>query len=77
MSASVIVRFLMVMGNMKIVYQKESGDASKKCREMKNIFYGCFMVRNIGGGIALNAIPWVETKNCGLKMSLKSRIERF
>ena len=57
MSSSVIVRFLMVMGNMMIVYQKDILDASKKCREVKNIFYVGIVVSNLVGGPALDAIP--------------------
>jgi hypothetical protein len=43
-SASVMVLFLMVMGNIPIVYQNRIADASKKCMEMEkigpwNIFY--------------------------------------
>jgi hypothetical protein len=47
----------MVRGNMMIVYQKDILDASKKCREMKNIFYVGIVVRNLVGGPALDAIP--------------------
>jgi len=35
MSDAAIVLFLMVMGNMKIIYQNRCGDASKKCTEKK------------------------------------------
>jgi hypothetical protein len=44
------------MGNMMIVYQKDCEDASKKCREMKNIFYVGLVVRNLVAGPALDAI---------------------
>ena len=77
MSASEMVRLRMVMGNMVSIYQKKKRDASKICGEVKIIFRGGFSFRNIAGGIVSDAIPWVETKNGGLKMSLKSRVRRF
>ena len=42
MSASETVCLRMVMGNMMSIYQKKNGDASKKCRGLKNIFQGSF-----------------------------------
>jgi len=67
----------MVMGNMVSIYQKKKRDASKIWGEVKNIFQGSLSFINLSDGIASDAIRWVETKNGGLKMSLKSRIRRF
>ena len=77
MSVSVMVLLRMVMGNMTIIYQKKKRDASKKCMEMKNIIHDSFSVRNLAGGTASDVIPWVEIENHGLKMPLKSRLQRF
>ena len=77
MSASEMVRLRMVTGNMMSIYQKKNGDASKKCREVKNIFQGSLSFRNLSDWMASDAIQWVETEKCGLKKPLKSRIRRF
>ena len=66
MSSSVIVRFLMVMDNMMIVYQKDILDVSKKCREVKNIFYVGLVVRNVVGGTSFRCHPHgLKPKNLG------------
>ena len=59
-SASEIVLFLMVMGNISIVYQKEIADASKKCKGMKKIVEQGLVIKS--------ASLWVEMKNRGLKI---------
>jgi hypothetical protein len=62
----------MVTGNMLSIYQKKSGDASKKCKVMKIFFQKNFCREIRQAGLAANASRWVETKNRGLKTTLKS-----
>ena len=62
----------MVMGNMMSIYQKKKRDASTKCRVMKIFFQENFCREIRQAGWAANAGPWVEMKNRGLKMTLKS-----
>jgi len=60
------------MGNMMSIYQKKSRDVSKKCRAMKIFFQGDFCREIRQAESAANACRWVEMKNRGLKMTLKS-----
>jgi len=57
---------------MMIVYQKGTEDAIPKCRVVKIIFQENFCREIRQAGLAVNAIRWVEMKNDGLKMTLKS-----
>ena len=59
-SALVMVLFLMVMGNIPIVYQIGIADASKKCMRLKKNYK-----RNLTGYFTR---LWVEIKNRGLKI---------
>ena len=72
MSASEMVRLRMVMGNMESIYQKKKRDASTKCRPMKIFFQENFYREIRQTGLTANASRWVEMKNSGLKMTLKS-----
>ena len=56
-----MVLFLMVMGNIPILYQNGTVDASKKYLEMKKKLVG-----EESGGKSVQ--QWVEMKNCGLKI---------
>ena len=72
MSALEMVRLRMVMGNMESIYQKNNGDAITKCMVMKIFFQKNFCREIRQAGWAANNGPWVEMKNSGLKMTLKS-----
>ena len=69
-SSSLMVLFLMVMGNISIVYQKGSLDASKKCTDLKKN-------RNSGPFIKICADFWVEMKKDGLKIGVNSRVLHY
>jgi hypothetical protein len=56
-----MVLFLMVMGNISIIYQKERKDASPNSGKVKKVLVGCYLTVKL-------AKIWVETINCGLKI---------
>ncbi|MDO8720906.1 MAG: hypothetical protein Q7J31_01600 [Syntrophales bacterium] len=57
---------------MESIYQKKNGDASTKCMVRKIFFQENFCREIRQAGLAANASRWVETKNRGLKTTLKS-----
>ena len=66
-SSSLMVLFLMVMGNIPIVYQKGSLDASKKCTDLKKN-------RSSGFFTKIGADFLVEMEKDGLKTGVKSGV---
>ena len=54
----VMVLFLMVMGNISIIYQKERKDASPNSGKVKKVLVGWNLTAEL-------VKIWVETINCG------------
>jgi hypothetical protein len=52
-------RFLMVMGNIPIVYQKKRKDVGPKSGKVKKVLVRCYLTVKL-------AKIWVETINCGV-----------